>query len=185
MNWTPFDLHKITIDNCIYIGELEIYTQDNCSGEISHGGKKRLSQVYGMKNIEENCINFIASFNVSDKFESLEINGEYPVAGLIKKQGRYKHSNYKIGFSCTLISLESQSTKKLIEENKDISYFEGIGRLSYVPWSEKEEIKIRYYLFKKKLAYITFNLSKEQYNNWLDFKELNMTKYDYGNDKYY
>lgn len=179
IKWSPVNLQQITASNCIYVGEAEVYPQDPHSGEVSHGERKRTTPVYGYP--DDDLIQFVAAFNVTDKYESLKIDGSHTISGGINKTGRYRRSNYKIGFTCSLLHLESQATDKKDTINNNITYFCGNARMSYVPWSELVDIKVTYYLYKNYLAYITFNLTKEQYNTWLEFKELHMTIYDHGN----
>lgn len=181
IDWSPINLLDFKASDCVYVGEAGIYKQDHCSGSVSHGERKRATPIYGYQ--KDNLIHFIAAYNVTDKHEALKIDGEHNIAGGVQKTGRYLQSNYKIGFTCHLLHLESQSTKNAHKNiiNSDISHFTGTGRLSYVPWSELVDIKVTYYLYKQYLAYITFDLTKDQYNNWLSFKDLHMYVYDHGN----
>lgn len=181
LEWSPVNLYNIKYTDCIYVGEIEVYTQDPHSGEVSHGERKRHVPIYG--HIDDDSIQFVASFNITDKHDALKIDGEHNIGGCIKKTGRYAKTKYKIGFTCNLLQLESQDTKKTHKFNdmENISYFHGNGRISYVPWAELVDIEITYYLYKHYLAYVTFNLSSEQYNSWMSFKELHMNIYDHGN----
>ena len=182
LEWSPIDLYKIKSENCIYVGEIEVYTQDPHSGEVSHGQRKRHTPIYGYLN-DESSLQFIASFNITDKHESLKIDGEHNIGGCVKKSGRYAKTNYKLGFTCSLLDLISQDTKNTSKmlENADISYFNGNAKMTYVPGNQLVDIQITYYLYKNYLAYVTFNLTKDQYNSWMSFKELHMNIYDNGN----
>jgi len=192
LKWSPIkDIRNIKPNNCIYTGELEVYPQDSISGEVSHGETKRSVNIYGI--INNTCpdqVNFIASFDTSDKYEALKLNGSHNITGIVRKSGRYAKTKYKLGFSCTLLDLETCETNKTypVKDNNDnnvpyLQYFKGIGKLDYVPWSHLEPISINYYTYKNKLAYITFTLTQEQYNTWMEFKEYNLTVFDYGNIK--
>jgi hypothetical protein len=184
LKWTPIEnIKNIKPENCIYRGELQIYTQDPISGDISHGESKRSANIFGIKK-ETSYIEFIASLNTNDKYESLKINKSNNITGCIKKTGRYAETKYKIGFTCVLLELNTCEVNNLESVNgapKEIKKFKGIGYIDFVPWSYLDPIEINYYLYKNQLAYVTFTLSPKQYNDWLMFKEKDMQVFDNAN----
>lgn len=185
--WSPIkNIRNIGSSECIYIGSIEIYPQDSISGDISHGERKRDRDIFGIINKKENIINFIASFDIDDKYERLLLNGEHNITGIVCNTGKYSDTKYRIGFTCPLINLETCniSNGEIIKDSNGniIKMVKGRGKIAYIPWSNLEPIEIKYYIYKNMLTYITFNLTYTQYNNWIDFKNAALHRYNYGND---
>jgi len=158
-----------------------VWLQDPQSGEPAHGTLIRGSHLYGISVPGRSRMVFVAQFEHRDKHHCVKITGAYSVSGIVERAEGLEKVRFRtpkqtitamMGFETTEIEWKDcDGADCLLDHPKEVRHFTGLGHWMYVPWAISEPVEINFYVYDGKLVYVYFETPKEDFDEYLSFRD--------------
>jgi hypothetical protein len=187
IKWSPIDIFTLDPSKVIFNGRLQIYKEDPHDGETAHGTTGQAATTFGVVQEDVDNVEFFCALP-TDRYHRLDIDLAHTIGGAIEAEEYTTPKQYKARAIVDLLHLESTKVdyKKIPERwvegcPKKYKYFQGIGRVMFVPWTSMKAIPIHYFVHDNVLVWMSFSLTFEEYTDWRKYVDLFKKRMIYGN----
>jgi len=168
-----------------FIGNISLHIEDEHNGQPTHGTEPMYTTIFGMNRIEQNDVQFVASYSITEKHDCIRIEENRSISGCVEMQKIIDKKDFEI----VLLAMESSTIEwkknpSWVEDiPSDIRHFDGIGRIVGVPWEHVKPIPIHCFVRNSKLMYVVFFVDLVDYIDWVKFTRANIESKLYDNKK--